>query len=252
MCAGCHADADYMASYNIPEDQYEKYVKSVHGKLLLEKGDLSAPACNSCHGNHGATPPGLASIAAACGECHASNRDLFNNSPHKEPWDELEIPECIRCHSNHLVVEPTDKLIGVGEKSLCIECHSKGDDGFQAASMMGSAIDSLKLLIDNADSIIKRAEKAGINVEDARFNLDQASSGLIKARNLIHTFEPTKVTSVTSESMVEIRNAMNYARNALKDINIRQLGLLLTSIIIILLAGLLFLKIRQIERKKSD
>ena len=65
-----------MKEYGIPTDQYEKYSKSVHGVALLQKHDLGAPACNKCHGNHGATPPGVESISKVCGTCHALNADL--------------------------------------------------------------------------------------------------------------------------------------------------------------------------------
>ena len=41
----------------LPTNQLEQFKQSVHGKALLEKGDLGAPACNDCHGNHAALPP---------------------------------------------------------------------------------------------------------------------------------------------------------------------------------------------------
>src|SRR6185503_16902167 len=69
-CSKCHASADYMRGLGIPSDQYEKYKTSVHAQALYEKQDLSAPTCNDCHGNHGATPPGIASVANVCGQCH--------------------------------------------------------------------------------------------------------------------------------------------------------------------------------------
>jgi len=83
-CATCHSNVEYMKPYKIPTDQYEKYAKSVHGIALLQKHDQGAPACNSCHGNHGAMPPGVESISKVCGTCHALNADLFSSSPHKK------------------------------------------------------------------------------------------------------------------------------------------------------------------------
>ena len=62
-CAACHSNAEYMKAYKIPTDQYEKYAKSIHGLALLQKHDAGAPACNSCHGNHGAVPPGVESVS---------------------------------------------------------------------------------------------------------------------------------------------------------------------------------------------
>ena len=55
----------------------EQWRQSVHGQALLEKGDLTAPACNDCHGNHGAMPPGVDSVANACGTCHGKIANLF-------------------------------------------------------------------------------------------------------------------------------------------------------------------------------
>jgi len=69
-CAKCHADEEYMKEYGIPTDQFSKFSVSVHGKALLEKKDIGAPACNDCHGNHGATPPGIGSISNVCEQCH--------------------------------------------------------------------------------------------------------------------------------------------------------------------------------------
>jgi hypothetical protein len=105
-CARYHSDADYMRGYKIPTDQYEKYVKSVHGKALLEKGDLSAPACNDCHGNHGAVPPGVKSISHVCGVCHALNAEMFSRSPHASVFEAKKIPQCEICHGNHLIEHP--------------------------------------------------------------------------------------------------------------------------------------------------
>ena len=87
-CSSCHSNDNTMKKYNIPTDQFAKFSKSVHGKALLERHDVGAPACNDCHGNHGATPPGVESVSKVCGTCHALNADLFSASPHKKAFDE--------------------------------------------------------------------------------------------------------------------------------------------------------------------
>jgi nitrate/TMAO reductase-like tetraheme cytochrome c subunit len=111
-CAKCHGNADYMRAFKIPSDQITKFKTSVHAKALYDKQDLSAPTCNDCHGNHGATPPGIASVANVCGQCHARQADLFQTSPHKAAFDQQGLAECITCHSNHDIATPTDQLIG--------------------------------------------------------------------------------------------------------------------------------------------
>ena len=80
-CGKCQSDAEYMGEETVSTLQLEDFEKSVHGIALLEKGDLGAPACNDCHGNHGAAPPGVTSLSAVCGNCHAIEAELFNSSP---------------------------------------------------------------------------------------------------------------------------------------------------------------------------
>src|SRR3954469_20838606 len=61
-CATCHADAARMKPYGIPTDQAAGYNVSVHHEALTVRGDMSAPTCVTCHGNHGAAPPGVSSV----------------------------------------------------------------------------------------------------------------------------------------------------------------------------------------------
>src|SRR5713226_5039043 len=55
-CARCHADTAYLKGYAIPMDQFAQYNTSVHHEAMVVRGDLSAPTCTTCHGNHGAAP----------------------------------------------------------------------------------------------------------------------------------------------------------------------------------------------------
>jgi len=113
-CARCHADADVMRPYGIPTDQYAKYKRSVHAAALLEGEDTAAPACNDCHGNHGATPPGVESVANVCGQCHGREANLFRASRKKELFDSMGVGECIVCHGNHGILHPTAELFRSG------------------------------------------------------------------------------------------------------------------------------------------
>jgi len=109
-CARCHANADLMVPYGIPTSQYDDYRRSVHAAALLERGDTAAPACNDCHGNHGAAPPGVASVANVCGQCHGREATLFRASFKKNLFDGMQVGECTVCHDHHLVRHPTPSL----------------------------------------------------------------------------------------------------------------------------------------------
>ena len=160
-CGKCHNDPTHMAGYNIPTDQYAKYKSSVHAKALYEKHDLSAPTCNDCHGNHGAAPPGLTSVANVCGQCHARQAELFQKGPHKAPFDREQRGECLRCHSNHDIIPPTDQMAGVGQGSVCVSCHNN-DKGYVAAQQIGKNLADVSAKIDEAKDLLDKAENAPV------------------------------------------------------------------------------------------
>ena len=118
-----------MAPYKIPTDQLAKYKKSIHWKMMTSKGDLSAPTCNDCHGNHGAAPPGISWVGNVCGQCHPINAELFNKSRHGQLFVQMGIPGCATCHSNHEILETSDAMLGVGDKAICGNCHTPQDTG---------------------------------------------------------------------------------------------------------------------------
>ena len=246
-CAKCHASADYMRGFGIPSNQFVNYKTSVHAKALYEKQDLSAPTCNDCHGNHGATPPGIASVANVCGQCHARQAELFQTSPHKAAFDQKQLGECITCHSNHAIPKPGDAMIGTGTGALCINCHSSGDKGFVAAGMMRSRIDELIAGIDKSAAILNQAERKGMEVSKPKFELKGATDALTHARVLIHSSSTAEVEKVIGPGLDVAKKGYQAGIDALAELSFRRKGLAVSLVFILFLAGLVYLKIRQIE-----
>jgi len=251
-CARCHSDAQYMRGYRIPTDQYSKFVKSVHGKALLEKHDTGAPSCNKCHGNHGAVPPGVKSISNVCGTCHSLNADLFASSPHKKEFDEKKIPECDICHGNHEVEPPTDDMLGVGPKATCTKCHQPNDQskGYATAAEMRALIDSLKSMNDYANKVVTEAEQKGMEVSDARFALNDVRQALIELRTMVHSFDIEKFKVPSNKGFEIVMQCIKTGESAIEDYYFRRIGLGISTLIISVLALGLYLKIRKIEKKR--
>jgi predicted CXXCH cytochrome family protein len=251
-CAACHAQPEYMKGYMykgkpIPTNQYDEYSRSVHGALVLQKDDKSAPACNNCHGNHGATPPSLASVSAACGDCHANNRDFFNASPHKDAFKELGYPECEQCHGNHLILTPTDALIGTKAGAICIQCHDQGTPGYDAAAKIRSSIDSLKITIATAESTLTKAERKGVESGQARFDLNPAKDNLIRVRSVQHTADLKQVEEITMPGIKKAEEVQKTALAALGDLKVRQIGLGISIILVLFVTYALWRKIKQVD-----
>ncbi|GBC76691.1 hypothetical protein HRbin08_00153 [bacterium HR08] len=249
-CARCHADAEYMAAYRLPHDQYNRYRRSAHARALYDRQDLSAPTCNDCHGNHGAVPPGIASVAHVCGQCHVRQSALFRASPHKAAFDAMQLAECVYCHGNHDVLPPTDEMIGTGEKSVCVSCHPPGDAGYQAAERMRALIDDLSRELERAQAILDRAERAGMEVSRAKFELSEARDALTHARVLIHAFSVKEVENVIRPGLEVARRGYQAGERALAELNYRRKGLAVSLLFLLFLAALLYLKLREIEGPK--
>jgi predicted CXXCH cytochrome family protein len=251
-CATCHADKKRMASYNIPTNQYHDYLESVHGKLLLEKKELSAAACTDCHGNHGASPPRLSDVAGACGECHPSNRDLFEKSPHKEPFQKAKLPQCVACHGNHKVLSPTDEFLGVKEGAVCIRCHEPGSKGYEISASFKALLDSLKMATEEARQLVKKAEVAGVKVGSARFDLRACEDAVVRSRSELHSFILADFRAQVQEGMAKAEQVKKASLVSLKDLEIRRKGLVFSAVVILFLCIGLWLKIRKLEKRPAN
>jgi len=248
-CSRCHSDQDYMKAYKILTNQLEDYKQSVHARSLFEKKDLSAPVCNDCHGNHGASPPEVASIAYVCRQCHSSTGELFSRSPHKKAYDENGISECEACHGNHKILPPSDTMLGTGEDAVCIQCHEVGSKPYEVASQIKGWLDEFIGKISQAETLLDRADRQGVEVSDPRFRLRDASTLLILVRNLTHSLDLAEVEKKIEEGEKVATEVRVAGESALKEARFRKEGLIITTFFIFLLAVAIFLKIRQIEKK---
>ncbi len=247
-CARCHADSHLMADYKIPADQVARYEKSVHAKALAD-GDASAPTCTTCHGNHGASPPGVTSVANVCGTCHVFFVQMFQKSPHGAVFEKMGLPGCVQCHSNHEIVNPSDDWVGTGSKSVCITCHAEGDAGYAAAQKISDDLAKVNKSQQRAEDILSTAERSGMEVSSARLELSHSNEAIIKARVAVHTLDPAEVGKLTSSGAEVSAKAYEAGVAALHERDLRRKGLGLSLIFIALAIGGLYLKIREIESR---
>jgi hypothetical protein len=198
-CNGCHGNPEKMDGYELagglpmPIDQFERWKRSVHAQAMFEREDLTAPTCNDCHGNHGATPPGLEAVTFVCGQCHGREAEIYRASPkhdgfelhnellqeagsegcaacHESPQAEVtevqSFGECTTCHSNHGIVRPTLAMFAALPSAPCAFCHEG------STSLAGNVVEPLKNR-ENYDATLARlqaeADTQGLT-EDDRFN----------------------------------------------------------------------------------
>jgi hypothetical protein len=248
-CSHCHADAEYMKPYGIKTDQFANYEQSVHHDAMVVRGDLSAPTCTTCHGNHGATPPGVANVTNVCSNCHVFQAQLFETSPHKDAFAAMGFPGCVTCHSNHAIKHPTDEMIGTGPNTVCTKCHTEGDAGFVQARAMHDQLENLQSALTASEEILGRAERQGMEVSQPMLQQGQARDALLKARVTVHSFSESELKRDTDAGLAVARQTHLAGEHALKEWKFRQVGLGLSLVMIALtLVGLGFY-IRNLEKK---
>jgi predicted CXXCH cytochrome family protein len=240
-----------MAEYHIPTDQFEKYKESVHGRPLLEKGVRGAPACNDCHGNHGAAPPGVGSVGNVCGQCHPVNREFLAQSPHEKAFEEMRVAACESCHGHHDIQPPADNMLGTGKGAVCVKCHEPGSKGYEVAGAMRADMDRLKAKRDEAERLILRAEQAGMEVSQAKFDLNEVGNALTKSRASLHTFSLEKYRETVQQGEALAEGTARKGEQAIAELQFRRKGLGVSLVIILGVAVALFFKIREVDRRRG-
>jgi cytochrome b subunit of formate dehydrogenase len=134
-CGKCHR--------NIENDYWE----GIHGKLVA-RGEVDAPVCTHCHGEHGIISPDDPRSAvsptrvaeATCAPCHESAylNDKYGiptgrlrsyvDSYHglKSKAGDLTVANCASCHGAHRILphtDPTSSIYPANLKQTCGHCH---------------------------------------------------------------------------------------------------------------------------------
>ncbi|RMG38872.1 MAG: hypothetical protein D6732_04720, partial [Methanobacteriota archaeon] len=164
-CIDCHEDAsedhpDDLNPVNCGEchdDVEEKFFNGIHGQAF-KRGDLYAPTCKECHGNHDILPhtePASRTykmnIPVLCGKCHREGAPVarvynitehnilqnYTQSIHGEGLFKKGLvvtATCNDCHGNHQILPHTNPKSSISLNriaSTCMKCHARIEDVHQ-------------------------------------------------------------------------------------------------------------------------
>ncbi len=135
-CGHCHQSIEH------------EYEKGIHGQLVA-RGDVDAPTCTHCHGEHGIlevndprSPVSPFRVAeATCTPCHDSanlneryelptgTQTSFVDSYHglKSQNGDTKVANCASCHGAHLILPSSDPESSVNPANVaktCGRCHA--------------------------------------------------------------------------------------------------------------------------------
>lgn len=244
-CSKCHSDQAKMAEYKIPTNQFKEYQTSVHWAAMSKGGDLSAPTCASCHGNHGAKPPQVDSVAEVCGSCHVLFAALYEKSVHKPIFSAAGGGGgCMVCHSNHGIHKPSTKMLA-GPDAVCSGCHEEGSSQANTAAKMAGWLDGLDASIKQSEAVLNKAEEYGMEVSEPQVKLQDARDNLVKARLALHGMRPDDMQKPIDAGMAVAKETLLAGQDALREKDYRRFGLAVS----VLLIGFAILAIRGLIRR---
>jgi predicted CXXCH cytochrome family protein len=192
-CGKCHGNTAFLKRRSRPDNPVADYHAGVHGKAYLAGGNDAAPECTRCHGSHGATPPGVGDVQKVCGQCHTKPRMYFLGSPHRDVLDQTHQEECIACHKNHGTEAATPALFG----TVCKDCHEPGDPALHVAATFARKIREATVEIAQADTLVLRASRIPLYVEDYRSRLEDARTALVESAPVTHSLDSALVEPYT-------------------------------------------------------
>ncbi len=253
MCARCHSDAAYMRRFapQLRIDQYAEYVTSTHGKRMAA-GEERVATCSTCHGSHGATPPGVDAVANVCSQCHAREAELFRASPKKAIFEAMGQAECLACHGNHRIEHPSDEWVGLQQDAVCAKCHDESTGGAKTIVAVRQGLDRLSSQIAAADAVLGHAERAGMLVDEGRVALRQAADHRIQSRVLVHAFAVRPFDDMAGQGLAAAERARAVGEEAQRELQFRRQGLGVATFLILGFLVTLWWKIRRLPQTDSQ
>ncbi len=252
-CGKCHANEELMSKFELPSGIVEQYEGSVHGIALLGRGDVAAPTCNDCHGNHAATPPEVGSIQEVCGTCHVNNQVLFGQSKMRTIFTDEGYHGCETCHTAHDIQPPSEEMVGMQEGTVCSKCHEYdaddpgGDPGGLHARYIRDALETLKDSLETAEQVIAEAENRGLEVDELILDMQSARTSLIQSRTMVHTFDATRVAEESRAGISLSTKIIQQVELLMQELRNRKVWLGIATIFVLFTATMLHLYVKTLD-----
>jgi hypothetical protein len=243
-CGKCHGDAARMEDYGLDAQAPEHYRASIHAKLLFEDKDLSAPQCATCHGNHGAVPPGYSDVAAVCGKCHIRQQEFFAKSPHAKLVESEDFNTCVVCHGNHRVLPATERLF----QGACGTCHGAGDEALAVRDRVVDLIHSATERFEHAKTDLADARRLGIATEDDQVLLENARTSVLELQPAQHALDPGLLEPIAAEAAASLSRLEQRLQGARSLERSKRLVILPVVVFLALMSLGFWVRFRRIHR----
>jgi predicted CXXCH cytochrome family protein len=189
-----------------------------------------------------------------CRFCHAGNGELFDGSRHKQVFDENAWPECATCHGNHAIAKTDDSMLSEASDPLCYECHREyaadNPECTRTAEYFHASITSLADASHSLGGSVHTLAEKGLDVDPLSATVEELDDYLRQARSRIHTFEQSEFDDVAALGREAVEKGRQLIEAAEAEYRFRRNGLLFSLAFMVLLAVVIYLKIREIESRE--
>ena len=246
-CGKCHENAEMMNAYNVTSTVVSEYRASVHGRALLERHGQQSPECASCHGTHGAAPPGVGDVSKVCGQCHAKTLESLRQGPHASALQIGKLSGCASCHGNHGVERAGKEMWSMS----CSKCHKSGSPQAGRGAAIQALLTQAEDEVEKARASIEDARRIPLDVTDYEASLSDASTFLVEARPISHdvSFENAEDLTRRARSIAaEIQSDLGKKMGVLRG---RTIVLLLVLFYVAISIGVVVKFRRELEARRA-
>ncbi len=243
-CGRCHSDPGFAERTGLRGDVGQLFVESVHGDLLLLKGDASAPQCATCHDSHGSVPSGFGEVSAVCGKCHVEQEEFFLRSPHAPLLEQGEFAGCVVCHGDHHVLKADPRIFD----RICKLCHEEGQKAVQVRQALQDQLRLTKERFEQAERKLALGFQKGIATPDDQVLLESARAALERMAPAQHSLSPELLQPIADEAAT-LMGRLDEILDAAATRETRKRAAILPVVLFFVLMSLgFFLRFRRIHR----
>jgi hypothetical protein len=112
---------------------------------------------------------------------------------------------------------------------------------------MGAGVRDLSARLAEANNLMDRAERAGMEVSADRLALHTGQDHLVEARVLVHAFDQDRFMGAVKEGMTSAAGGVTAAERAFAELRQRRTGLVVSLVVIAGVIAGLVLKLKEIE-----
>ena len=95
------------------------------------------------------------------------------------------------------------------------------------------------------------AEQLGMDVSDAAYELKGAHQALVQSRVAVHSFRVADIEAAARPGLDVLHSVRQAGQAAVYEYHFRRRGLAVSTLIVTVLALLIYLKIRQLEKGEA-